>query len=44
MEDHLAALSGRTATVELLDRLRSELGDDPAAWLPAFHEQRRTLP
>ncbi|MCE4226360.1 VirB4 family type IV secretion/conjugal transfer ATPase [Methylobacterium sp. C25] len=44
LEDHLAVLSGRTATVELLDRLRAEMGDEPATWLPAFHAQRRTLP
>jgi type IV secretion system protein VirB4 len=43
MEAHLAVLSGRTATVELLDRIRSEVGDDPSAWLPAFHGQRRIL-
>ena len=40
-DDELAILSGRTATVELLDTIRTEVGDDPAVWLPRFHEQRR---
>ena len=39
----LAILSGRTATVELLDRIRAEVGDDPAVWLPRFHQMRKTL-
>jgi type IV secretion system protein VirB4 len=43
LDDALAILSGRTETVELLDRLRAVHGDDPAAWLPAFHQQRRGL-
>jgi type IV secretion system protein VirB4 len=36
-------LSGRTATVELADRLRSEAGDEPAKWLPLFHQRRKGL-
>ena len=40
-DDALAVLSGRTETVELLDRVRSEVGDDPAQWLPIFHAERR---
>lgn len=43
-DDALAILSGRTATVALLDRIRAEVGDDPAAWLPLFHAERRRLP
>lgn len=43
MGDELAILSGRTATVELADRIRAEVGDDPGAWLPLFHEQRKAL-
>ncbi len=43
MDDALAVLSGRTATVELLDRLRAEVGDDPAKWLPLFHQRRKGL-
>ena len=30
----LTVLSGRESTVRLLDRLRHEVGDDPADWLP----------
>ncbi|HEY3949586.1 VirB4 family type IV secretion/conjugal transfer ATPase [Phenylobacterium sp.] len=40
MDDALAILSGRTETVALLDRLRAIHGDDPAAWLTPFHQQR----
>jgi type IV secretion system protein VirB4 len=39
MDDELAVLSGRAETVELLDRVRAEYGDDPAVWGPIFHEQ-----
>ena len=41
--DQLAILSGRTETVELLDRLRLEHGDDYAAWSAPFQQQRRGL-
>jgi type IV secretion system protein VirB4 len=40
LHDALAILSGRTETVELLDRLRTVHGDEPSAWLSHFHEQR----
>jgi type IV secretion system protein VirB4 len=43
LDAELAILSGRAETVELLDRLRATHGDAPAAWLSAFHEQRRSL-
>ncbi|MBL8577270.1 MAG: VirB4 family type IV secretion system protein [Mesorhizobium sp.] len=39
-DDELAVLSGRTANVELADTIRSQTGDDPAAWLPLFQQQR----
>ncbi|MEY9752158.1 type IV secretory pathway VirB4 component [Bradyrhizobium japonicum] len=42
-DDALAVLSGRTETVELLDRIRSEHGDDPVQWLPVFHAERRNV-
>jgi type IV secretion system protein VirB4 len=42
-DDALAVLSGRTETVELLDRIRGEVGDDPAQWLPVFHAERRKV-
>lgn len=40
LEDYIAILSGNDTTVELVDRLRAEVGDDPAAWMPLFQEQR----
>lgn len=43
LEDAIAVLSGRSSTVELLTRLRAELGDDPALWLPRFHAERGNL-
>ena len=36
MDDLIKVLSGRAETVAELDRLRAEVGDDPAAWLPRF--------
>ncbi len=43
LDDELAILSGRTETVELLDRIRDRHGDDPAVWEPIFHIERRSL-
>jgi type IV secretion system protein VirB4 len=43
LDDELAILSGRTETVQLLDRLREVHGDDPAAWLPDFHRERKGI-
>lgn len=40
LHDALAVLSGRTETVELLDRIRARVGDAPADWLPPFHQER----
>lgn len=37
--DVLDVLSGTTDNVELLDDIRAEFGDEPAAWLPVFHER-----
>ena len=42
LDDALSVLSGRTETVELLDRLRARHGDAPQAWLPRFSELRRS--
>jgi type IV secretion system protein VirB4 len=36
--DLLTVLSGRERTVRLLDTIRQEVGDDPAAWLPRLLE------
>jgi type IV secretion system protein VirB4 len=44
LDDELAILSGRTETVDLLDRIRARVGDDPAQWLDPFHRERRLLP
>ncbi|HEX5776702.1 MAG TPA: transporter, partial [Caulobacteraceae bacterium] len=44
LDDDLAILSGRTETVDLLDRIRARVGDDPAAWLEPFHQERRLIP
>ena len=41
LSDELAVLSGTTETVGILDQVRHEHGDDPAVWLPIFHERRR---
>lgn len=35
----LNVLSGRERSIRLLDSLRSEVGDDPAVWLPRFFER-----
>jgi type IV secretion system protein VirB4 len=43
LEDELAVLSGRTETVDLLDRLRAEHGDAPQAWMSPFLAAWRTL-
>ena len=34
LDDDLVMLSGSTDNVELLDEIRAEVGDDPAAWRP----------
>ncbi len=44
LDDALAVLSGRAETVELLDRIRSEHGDDPGRWMVPFQMARRQLP
>jgi len=44
LDDQLAVLSGRTETVDLLDRIRARAGDDPKDWLEPFHRERRMIP
>ncbi len=39
--EELDILSGRAASVLLLDELRAEVGDDPAHWLHLLHQQMR---
>jgi type IV secretion system protein VirB4 len=41
MPDEIAILSGRQTTVELLDKILAETGEDPSAWMPVFHKRRR---
>ena len=43
LPDALAVLSGNTATVQLLDTLRREVGEDPQDWLPLFYQRRLEL-
>jgi type IV secretion system protein VirB4 len=43
LDDQLAVLSGRTETVDLLDRIRARVGDDPKDWLEPFHRERRMI-
>jgi len=43
LDDELAVLSGRTETVELLDRVRAEHGDNPSLWLNPFHQARKAM-
>jgi len=38
----LAVISGRSATVDLMNRIVSELGSAPQDWLPAFYEAAST--
>jgi type IV secretion system protein VirB4 len=40
-DDDLAIFSGTSSNIALLDRIRAEVGDDPAHWLPIFHQRRR---
>ena len=42
LEDEIAVISGREETVNLLDRIRAEVGNDPAVWLPVFHQRRKS--
>lgn len=40
-DDELAVLSGASDNVALVDQIIAEVGDDPATWLPLFHERRK---
>lgn len=42
-DDALSILSGRKETVNLLDTIRAEVGDDPETWIPIFHKRRKQL-
>jgi type IV secretion system protein VirB4 len=41
LDDALAVYSANQKSLQLLDKIRAEVGDDPAAWLPVFHERRK---
>lgn len=41
LEDQMAVWSGNKATVQLVERLRKELGENPEQWLPAFYAARK---
>jgi type IV secretion system protein VirB4 len=43
MSDEIAILSGRQETVELLDRILPETGEEPTAWMPVFQQRRKHL-
>lgn len=40
-DDELAVISGTTENVGLVNKLIEMTGDDPAQWLPLFHQQRK---
>lgn len=40
-DDELAIISGTTDNVELVTRIIAEHGEDPATWVPVFHQKRR---
>ena len=41
-DEELDILSGRTASVELAEAIRAEVGDQREDWLPVFQQRRRT--
>lgn len=40
-DDELAVLSGSSDNIELLQVILSEVGENPADWLPVFHARRK---
>lgn len=40
-DDELAILSGSSDNSEMLDEILAEVGEDPKAWVPVFHERRK---
>jgi type IV secretion system protein VirB4 len=42
MDDDLAVLSARTASLELMDRFIAQYGEDPDAWAPHFDMERKS--
>lgn len=42
MQDDIAIISGRESSLALLDKIRAEVGDNPADWLPLFKSKMRS--
>jgi len=40
-DDELAILSGSSDNIELLDQIRTEVGEDPEVWIPRFQKIRK---
>lgn len=40
--DELAIISGTTDNVELAEKIRLEVGDNPEDWVPLFHQRRNS--
>jgi type IV secretion system protein VirB4 len=43
MDEFISVLSGRTETVNLMNHIINDVGDNPENWLPIFHERRTSL-
>jgi len=43
LKDDIAVLSGTRTNIELLDKIREEVGDNPDYWLPIFHQRRSKI-
>jgi len=43
MDDDIAIISGRESNLALYDKIRAEVGDNPADWLPLFITKVRSL-
>ena len=44
MQDVISVLSGRAETVLACERIRTEVGDNPAIWLPRYLEETHATP
>jgi type IV secretion system protein VirB4 len=42
MKEDIAIISGRESSLALLDKIRAEVGDNPADWLPIFKSKIRS--
>ncbi|MBV9575901.1 MAG: hypothetical protein JO149_04700, partial [Gammaproteobacteria bacterium] len=41
LEDLITIISAREETLAILDRIRSEVGDDPNDWLPIYSSKTK---